>query len=230
MRLLDSHVPYETPEGIELKLAVAGPLVRAMAWLVDICIRAVIYIALSFALIYFGSFGIGILFVAVFFIEWFYPTIFEAHAGATPGKQVMKLRVIMEDGTALTWRASLVRNLLRTVDFLPAMYLVGMISSICNAKFQRLGDIVANSIVVYDEEHHRRQVSAQETARARALSIPLSVAEQRLILQFNDMKHSMTPSRQMELANILTPITNEKDSRALEVLEGYAVWVKGGQR
>jgi len=42
--VLDSHLSFETPEGIEIKLAIAGPVVRAMAWLIDLGIRVVIYI------------------------------------------------------------------------------------------------------------------------------------------------------------------------------------------
>ena len=226
MSMLDSHIPYETPEGIELKLAVAGPLVRSVAWLIDLGIRGVVYTTFAVLMAFLGEVGQGLMLIGLFLFEWLYPTVFEATMGATPGKRVMKLSVVMEDGTALTWQASVVRNLLRSIDFLPMMYVTGLVASMCNRKFQRLGDMVASSIVIYDDS---AAVSTHSSisSNGKALSIPLSVTEQRLVLQFDERKSEMTESRQCELANILSPVTNEKDQPAIDMLSGYAAWLKG---
>jgi len=80
---------------------------------------------------------------SVYFV--FFETLF---AGRTPGKRLTQLRVVTENGNMLDWRASLLRNLLRAVDTLPAGYVVGVVSMVLSPSAQRLGDIVAGTLVV----------------------------------------------------------------------------------
>jgi uncharacterized RDD family membrane protein YckC len=75
----------------------------------------------------------------------FFETLF---AGRTPGKILTHLRVVTESGNVLDWRAALLRNLLRAVDTLPAGYVIGVVSMILSPSVQRLGDIVAGTLVV----------------------------------------------------------------------------------
>ncbi|MFZ5792695.1 MAG: RDD family protein [Pseudomonadota bacterium] len=82
--------------------------------------------------------------VAVFFA---YYVVLEALSGATVGKLAVRLRVVKEDGSAIGWRESLIRNLLRIVDGF-VLYLVGLILVMTSAKRQRLGDRVAETVVV----------------------------------------------------------------------------------
>lgn len=151
--LQDSRFPYETPEGIQIFLPIAGPMPRAMAWLIDLMIRGVVYMIAAAILAIFDKVGMGLLLIITFFMEWLYPTLFEVLKGATPGKKSMNLHVCMDDGTALTWQAGLTRNLLRTIDFLPFFYAFGVVATLSNDRFKRLGDIVANTIVVYGHEN-----------------------------------------------------------------------------
>jgi uncharacterized RDD family membrane protein YckC len=80
------------------------------------------------------------------FFEWIW-------SGQTPGKRWMKLRVIREDGRPITfWEAS-VRNLIRTLDMMPApFYSIGLISVFVNGRDQRVGDMVAGTVVVRERE------------------------------------------------------------------------------
>ncbi|HET6978282.1 MAG TPA: RDD family protein [Pyrinomonadaceae bacterium] len=80
------------------------------------------------------------------FFEWLW-------SGQTPGKRWMKLRVIREDGRPITfWEAS-VRNLLRTFDMFPVgFYSVGLISVFSSNRDQRIGDMVAGTVVVRERE------------------------------------------------------------------------------
>lgn len=71
-----------------------------------------------------------------------------AWSGQTPGKRMMRIQVIMGDGTPITWRAATFRNLLRLADFLPVLYGVGVISSFLNPSGRRLGDIAVDTLVV----------------------------------------------------------------------------------
>jgi hypothetical protein len=60
----------------------------------------------------------------------------------------MGLRVLMADGTPVTMRAAVTRNLLRPADLMPGTYFVGLVTMFLNPKSQRIGDMAANTIVV----------------------------------------------------------------------------------
>lgn len=227
--MLDSSISYETPEGIQIQLPIAGPFVRSLAWLIDFLIRSVIYLIAVIALSYLGEVGQGILLIGLFFGEWLYPTIFEVLKGATPGKIIMGLYVTMDDGTALTWQAGFTRNLLRAIDFLPFLYITGLICTLCNQKFQRIGDLVAGSLVVYKEED-KKLMSKESSYKAKALPLPFNAGEQRILLHFQDRHDDISASRQIELANMLTPVINHKDQEAVDVLNQYAAWVRGSNQ
>lgn len=223
---LDTHIKYETPEGVEIKLAAAGPVVRGMAWLVDFSIRALVYIVLGILLSRMGGVGQGLMMIGFFLFEWLYATLFEAMWASTPGKRLFNLQVCMDDGTRLSWQAALVRNLLRTVDFLPFLYITGIFSVILNERFKRLGDWVAGTIVVYAEEVELIPTDKCSVS-SRPLALPLSLDEQRAILNFSDRRHSLSESRQIELANLLSSITSEKDEENLVALAQHAAWIRG---
>ena len=70
--------------------------------------------------------------------------------GQTLGKKATGLRVRLADGTPVTFQAALGRNLLRPADVLPLTYLVGLIAVFTNPKAQRIGDLVAGTIVVHE--------------------------------------------------------------------------------
>lgn len=69
----------------------------------------------------------------------------------TIGKRVMKLRVVGEDGSRLTPRAAAIRNVVRIVDWLPGLYIVGGITVFATGERRlRLGDLAAKTKVVAD--------------------------------------------------------------------------------
>lgn len=86
------------------------------------------------------------LWLAVIIIAYF--TGFEAVFGATPGKALLRLQVVMLDGGRPSFGAILMRNLLRLVDALPLLYVVGGLVAQSTLHEQRVGDIVAGTIVV----------------------------------------------------------------------------------
>lgn len=77
-----------------------------------------------------------------------YFVISEARWGATLGKLAAGIRVQSTNGQGIGYAAALVRNLMRVVDMLPAFYLTGVISILVTRRNQRLGDLVADSVVV----------------------------------------------------------------------------------
>jgi uncharacterized RDD family membrane protein YckC len=91
----------------------------------------------------------------LFFILWFgYFAIFEWRMnGQTPGKRLLKLRVIREDGRPITFWEAAVRNLLRSVDMMPTFfYSIGLVSVFISSRDQRIGDIFAGTVVVRERE------------------------------------------------------------------------------
>ena len=80
------------------------------------------------------------------FFEWLW-------SGQTPGKRWMKLRVIREDGRPITFWEAAVRNFLRVLDmFPPPFYSIGLISVFSTSRDQRIGDLVAGTVVVRERE------------------------------------------------------------------------------
>src|SRR5580765_4443185 len=151
--MLDTTRRVATPEGIELTLHLAGPLPRAMAWALDVAIRAALLFALATVLGALGRSGWGLILLAWFFLEWLLPAVLEAKwRGQTPGKRALGLMVLNDDGSPVRWPAALTRNLLRAVDFLPLAYGFGLAAMLANRDFKRLGDLAAGTVVVYREE------------------------------------------------------------------------------
>ena len=68
--------------------------------------------------------------------------------GQTPGKKAMGLRAVRQDGRPLTLRDSLLRNFMRTVDWMPFGYGLGTLAMLAGGRQQRLGDFVAGTVVV----------------------------------------------------------------------------------
>ena len=86
--------------------------------------------------------------IASFLISIVYYAALEATTGATIGKRLLGLRVVMVDGTPVDWTSSIIRNVLRIIDFLPVFYLLGAIFVWSTEKNQRIGDLGANTVVI----------------------------------------------------------------------------------
>jgi len=157
----------ETPERVPLHFALASIGNRFLACAIDHALQVftLIIIAIAFTLIAnSASFGDhvsnapkwvkAIMIVIVFLIVSGYFAFFEwIWNGQTPGKRWLKLRVIREDGRPVTFWEAAVRNLLRTFDMMPApFYSIGLISVFISLSDQRIGDMVAGTVVVRERE------------------------------------------------------------------------------
>jgi uncharacterized RDD family membrane protein YckC len=157
-------VSIRTPENIELTYALAGPGSRAAAYMVDFFLMfsvgqvLVNLIANGIALLLssLGAAGnlwaAGIAALGFFALYNLYFILLEwLLNGQTPGKRLLHIRVIKQGGYSLRFFDTLLRNLLRVVDFLPLFYGVGLTSLLLTRDSQRLGDLVAGTLVVYQE-------------------------------------------------------------------------------
>jgi uncharacterized RDD family membrane protein YckC len=200
--VLDTRYQVETPEGIDLVLRPAGLVPRALAFAIDLAIRGLLLLVLFIVLGLLGQFGMGLATILLFLVTWWYMVLFEVlNQGRTPGKQLLGLRVIHDDGTPVGWAASLTRNLLRFVDILPFAYTLGILSCLNHPAFKRLGDLAAGTLVVYRDPPITRPVLPQaETLRA---PFALSFSEQRAFQGFAERADGLSSARRAELAAIL---------------------------
>ncbi len=138
-----------TPEQVEFRYELAGPVERACAWLIDVaCMTFLIVTALG-ALSTGGPVGAPLLYVALFLIQWGYFVFFEWRwNGVTPGKRALGLRVIQTAGVRCTFERVLLRNFLRVVDALPLLYVLGGSVALLSRHGQRLGDLAAGTVCV----------------------------------------------------------------------------------
>ena len=164
----ESRIRIEAPEKIVFSYRYAEPGARMAAFFLDMVIQAVILIL--FALLFwgilngdslfsntfsenFGMLGYGFFYLLLFFMQWFYFLLFEAFwNGRTPGKRVMKIRVIKKNGEALDFSSLLLRNFMRAVDGFPTLHIIGGIVCVLDRENRRIGDILAQTLVVYDNQ------------------------------------------------------------------------------
>lgn len=154
-----AELRIRTPEGITFAYPLAGPVTRCLAWVVDLMVLGTLIVATWLSSLWIlainpdlagGFFTIALLVLPVAYgvtLEWFW-------RGQTIGKRMFRLRVMDADGLRLQFHQVLMRNLVRFVDMLPGLYLVGGLASLISRKAQRLGDLAASTIVV----HHRKPI------------------------------------------------------------------------
>jgi uncharacterized RDD family membrane protein YckC len=227
--VLDTVVSAETPEGIAIELRPAGLSSRCYAYLLDLLIRFGLLYAIFIAATMMGGFGIGLALILMFLFEWFYPVVFElSRWGATPGKRTLGLKVVMDNGLPITPAASFTRNLLRAADFLPALYGFAIISMLMRRDFKRLGDLAANTLVVY-----RAPPSAKIAAsdiEPLAPAVALSPAEQTAVVTLAERAPRLTPERLDELAAIAAWVSGDAGRSGPEVTRrvlAVAQWLLG---
>jgi uncharacterized RDD family membrane protein YckC len=212
---LSSELRIRTPEGIVFAYALAGPITRCMAWVVDFSVVAGICIVIALLCLLAGALTsmdlmIALLIVA-FFVVWIgYGVILEWRwRGQTIGKRVLGLRVMDANGLRLQFHQVLLRNILRPVDALPAFYLIGGLACLLSRRAQRLGDLAAGTIVVHHARHLEPDLEQLLAGKynslrehphlAARLRQRVSPDEARLALQALLRREALDPAARVEL-------------------------------
>ncbi len=172
MDFTDTYVTT-TAEGVPLETTLAGLGSRAIAVVIDTVIQGIailLLLAVVGAIVATtsqssplssqvntssptppstaGLIALAIVIVVLFLIPIGYFIAFETwNAGRTPGKQIMGIRAVRLEGN-MGFMRSVIRNLFRLIDEMPFFYLIGIISVLATKKNQRLGDLVAGTVVV----------------------------------------------------------------------------------
>ncbi|MCE5200327.1 RDD family protein, partial [bacterium] len=155
------EVVLMTPEQVEVRFELAGIGSRFIALLIDtlwqgLCILIPVVLLIAFGFVSTPSLSNfeGIMVFALFVLLIFvitngYFLYFETTKnGQTPGKKAVGIRVILDSGHPVDFRAALIRNVMRLVDMLPSMYGVGIVSAFFSPQYRRLGDYVGGTMVV----------------------------------------------------------------------------------
>jgi uncharacterized RDD family membrane protein YckC len=202
----------ETPERVPLHFALASIGNRFLACALDHAIQVftLVIVVIGFTLIAnYSSLGEqlssapkwvkAILIIVVFLISSGYFAFFEwVWNGQTPGKRILKLRVIREDGRPVTFWEAAVRNLVRSVDMMPLpFYSIGLIAVFVSSSDQRVGDMVAGTVVVRERE-------AEAPAFANVFASPVSDPALRRSFKPVDFVAELTPLTESEIEVVET--------------------------
>ncbi|MBN1851865.1 MAG: RDD family protein [Pirellulales bacterium] len=189
---MTGDIRFETPENVRVVYHAAGLGTRFTAWMIDQIIVILCCIVMFFLLMLVSRASETVLdelvesldglesgdgltpyflgfFLLIFGLgSFFYFGLFELFMhGQTLGKRQLGIRVVCSNGFSLAASSILVRNLFRIADNIPALWIVPLVSE----KSQRLGDMVAGTVVVIDTmenmSHLREQMLERNPAEMR---------------------------------------------------------------
>jgi len=135
----------------------AGVVDRGIAFLIDSIFGGILFGLLGLIILKVVSAASGMnlgfeslrIFVGLGVMAYF--IYFEGKSGQTPAKMFLNLKVEKKDGSECGYVSALIRNVLRVIDILPQLYIVGIISIFLTSENQRVGDLAGGTVVV-DEE------------------------------------------------------------------------------
>lgn len=176
----------ESITGVDLELPIAGPGGRSYAFVIDWHIRLLLALAwyVVGTLLFFGGLSVvdaessaftGYLFAvvlpasALYFL--YHPVLEIAMHGRTPGKRMAGVRIVTQTGEVPGIGAIIIRNVLRIVDSLPALYVVGLMATLLTDQSVRIGDMAAGTLLVYDEDHEKDAFAQVNSAAVAAIGL-----------------------------------------------------------
>lgn len=181
------RVTLRTPESIELDFALAGIGSRVLAWIIDqvILYTALVLFSLAAGYVYFyalypwlievlpasaqsiEAWSLGIYLLVIFALYNGYYIFFETYwQGQTPGKRYAEIRVVQDNGRPISLREATLRSLLQSIDF--AFFGIGAFLVALSRSEKRLGDMVAGTLVIQDEQATRLAPKATAVAQSQA--------------------------------------------------------------
>ncbi len=182
-------ISIETPEKIRFDYKIAQTGTRIGAYILDMVIQVTIIILGVLLLVFIGVWEGGSLpgpltgqfqllalaffYLLIFFFQWGYFTMFEMFKnGQTPGKKAMRISVIRSNGEPLDASVIVLRNLLRAVDGFPVLSALGGFISILDKKSRRLGDIIADTLVVHEIRFNLKEPLFKTTISSKSQEEP----------------------------------------------------------
>lgn len=217
-------IEIETPEKIIFTYNISGTGTRIASYTIDAIIQLVVVILLIILISSTGLFQfslsaggiakelsgivVAFAFLLYFLLQWGYFIVFEViMEGQSPGKKLMKIRVIKTNGEPLDLPTIILRNLLRAVDAFPLYHLVGGLVSIVDPKSRRIGDIVSDTIVVKEMIFNLREPDAFTVFLSSSKTNPITLVNKKLneedlyiLRRFLNEKGHLSKEKQHEIA------------------------------
>jgi uncharacterized RDD family membrane protein YckC len=226
-----------TPEGVSFSFRLASPVLRLAALIIDLAAVVAAWSIIAVVLSIFEVFSrdlVGLVTAVGYFVlsegysiytEWRW-------RGQTLGKRLLRLRVVDERGLRLTFAQVVLRNLLRFVDVLPMAYLVGGITALLARRGQRLGDLAAGTLVIWEppeglpdfsswqgEKYNSLRGQGAVVARLRQAVSP---AEARAAWQALSRREELAPDARVRLFAELADHFRKLTPMPAEAVEGIS--------
>jgi len=196
---------------------------------------------------------IGLVLIYLFLFIWGYNFIFERGVkGGTPGKRIVGLKVVSIDGTRASAKQVFIRNILRAGDILPGapLYIIlgdsllsqismgagiglltvgsygfGMISCLFTKRFQRIGDLVARTVVVHSKVHVHAVAPLPPAAQPKMPRLQIQREEEVAIRSFCERAGIWSVARRAEMAQHADELTAKSGLEGVEELMSYSRWI-----
>lgn len=229
---LDTLQAVELAEGVEIRLRMAGPVLRSGAYLIDFLIRVAVLLVVGICLLFAGvaiggQAAIGGWLLSWFLLDWLYPVFFEAgKRGGTPGKRILGLRVVQSTGSPITLGQAVVRNFMRFIDGMPGfLYGFGVVSCLATKHFQRLGDLAAGTVVIYDRLPAQPLIAAPPPIAPTPVPVALSADEMKALSLFRERAGLWSDGRRAEIADHVSVLSGATGMTGVTRLMAMAHWI-----
>jgi len=212
-RMAEEELIVRGLTGVDMSLRIAGPGTRSYAFLTDWLIRLLIALTLILVAMLYrllpvspgrralaSTITIPVLILAPLIYFLYHPVLEVLMRGRTPGKRKAGARIVTVEGATPTIGSLLLRNLFRLIDSLPAFYIVGLACCLCTQKRVRLGDLVAGTVLVLEEEDATRSLARLGQAMQHS-ALPLEAL--RLVQDLLDRWRELDEPQRIGLARAL---------------------------
>jgi len=228
-------VSVRTPEGVTFSFRIASPVLRLSALVIDwsaIMVAGGVAATIVGVLRMVSSDLAGwVSAVGYFVLSLGYDIAFEwLWRGQTLGKRVLNLRVVDASGLRLTFPQVVLRNVLRAIDILPLGYFVGSVAALVSRRGQRLGDLAAGTLVIWEPREPPPDFSVLRSDKYNSLrSYPaamarlrqaVSPAEARIALKALQRRERLDPKERLRLFSDLAAHFRGKTTLPPETTEG----------
>ncbi|HET7437805.1 MAG TPA: RDD family protein [Thermoanaerobaculia bacterium] len=221
-----------TPEHVHIRLEPAGAGSRFLAILIDSVLTNGVTSLLFTLLIFWLPRGVAMAIVvtANFVLTIGWHLYFETkRQGRTPGKRALRIRVVDARGLPVSLYQSLARNMVRVLDFAPAFYGIAAISTMVSPLRRRLGDVVADTLVIRDAQplayrgqlaSERRHNSLRTPRALRLIRHRISLEEREFLLTLCLRAEKMQAAARYDLFDEVANVYREKLHMEEEELSG----------
>ncbi len=204
---MEEAITIHSVGGVEVELPVAGLGGRSLAFIIDIHIRVIFAMAWGFGVGWFlnevGIKGDWIGWLAVLpalLIYFLYHPLLEwLMGGRTPGKRMMGLRIVTEQGLTPGLGAILVRNIFRLIDSMPSAYVLGLVVAHFSARHARIGDIAAGTLITYEEALKLKALEGLFDEPGES-GEALSLKQRELLMELLERWNGLLPERRHAMA------------------------------